>query len=71
MAYVAKGLLIPFLDVAFKDFKLMLELVNASAPNRRGAFPPFLEFLLEIRLEEPEFLKSEWSARVDSDIVPF
>ena len=71
MEYVAEGLLIPFLDVTFKDFKLMLKLVHASAPNRRGAFPPFLEFLLEVRLEEPKFLKSEWSATVDSDIFPF
>ena len=47
--YVAEGLLIPILDVAFKDFKLMLELVHASAPNRRVAFPPFLEFLSEVR----------------------
>ena len=71
MEDVAKGLLIPFLDVAFKEFKLMLKLVHTGAPDRRGTLPPFLEFLMEVWLKEPEFLESEWSARVDSDIFPF
>ena len=70
MEYVNKGLLIPFLDVTFKDFKIMLKLIHTGASDRRGALPPFLEFLMEVRLEEPKFLKSEWSTRVDSDIFP-
>ena len=71
MEDVAEGLLIPFLDVAFKEFKLMLKLVYTGAPNRRGTLPPILEFLMEVQLEEPEFLEYEWFVRVDSDIFPF
>ena len=53
MEDVSKGLLIPFLDVAFEEFNILLKLIHTGAPDRRGTLPPFLEFLMEVRLEEP------------------
>ena len=71
MEDVSEGFLIPFLDVVFKVFKLLLKLIHAGAPNRRGAFPPSYEFLLKVRLEEPKIFKSEWSTRIYPYIIPF
>ena len=71
MEYIVKRLLIPFLDVSFEEFKFLLELIHLSALDWRGTLPPFLEFLMEVWLEKLEFLKSEWSARVDSGIFSF
>ena len=71
MEDVVEGFLIPFLDLVFEEFKLLLKLIHMGASDRGGTLPPFLKFLLEVQLEEPKFLESEWSVRVDSDIVPF
>ena len=52
MEDIAKRLLIPFIDVAFKEFKLLLKLIHMGSADRRGTLPPFLEFLVEVRLKE-------------------
>ena len=56
MEDIAEGLLIPFLDVAFEEFKILLKLIHTGTLDRRGTLPPFLEFLMEVWLNEPEFL---------------
>ena len=71
MEDVAEGFLIPFPDLVFEEFKLLLKLMHMGASDRGGTLPPFLKFLLEVQLEEPKFLESEWSAMLDFDIFPF
>ena len=58
---VAKGIMVPLLDVLFETFELTLELVHFGSLRRSYVSPPGVDEFLEGGMGEPTSLKSKGS----------